>query len=214
MNSIDNLKATLSKKGGVAFANRFQVFFTPPTAALSALASKDIGSLLGSLVGGGSIKNLIPDPRDISILCESVTLPGRNINTLDYQADKQAIKIPYGIINEDVVMSFILTNDYAMKKMFDDWMESIFNVEEYRAGYKKDFTTDIVIQQLNQKNVPVYGVVLQNAFPTTVAGITLDSNSENTIQKLNVTFSYENYVPESAISSALSGLSAAAGIFG
>ena len=126
MNSIDNLKATLSKKGGVAFANRFQIFFTPPTATLSALASKDIGSLLGSLVSGGSIKNLIPDPRDISILCESVTLPGRNINTLDYQADKQAIKIPYGIINEDVVMSFILTNDYAMKKMFDDWMESIF----------------------------------------------------------------------------------------
>ena len=138
MNSIDNLKATLSKKGGVAFANRFQVFFTPPTATLSALASKDVGSLLGSLVSGGSIKNLIPDPRDISILCESVTLPGRNINTLDYQADKQAIKIPYGIINEDVVMSFILTNDYAMKKMFDDWMESIFNVEEYRAGYKKE----------------------------------------------------------------------------
>ena len=25
MNSIDNLKATLSKKGGVAFANRFQI---------------------------------------------------------------------------------------------------------------------------------------------------------------------------------------------
>ena len=62
MNSIDNLKATLSKKGGVAFANRFQVFFTPPTATLSALASKDVGSLLGSLVSGGSIKNLIPDP--------------------------------------------------------------------------------------------------------------------------------------------------------
>lgn len=157
----------------MAFANRFQIFFTPPTATLSALASKDIGSLLGSLVSGGSIKNLIPDPRDISILCESVTLPGRNINTLDYQADKQAIKIPYGIINEDVVMSFILTNDYAMKKMFDDWMESIFNVEEYRAGYKKISRLILLYNNSIKRMFQYTELYCKNAFPTTVAGITL-----------------------------------------
>jgi len=204
MNTIDNLKATISKKGGVAFANRFQVFFQPPGAVtLKNLLNSDPKSLVGDLaknaISGGSPKNIIPDPRDISILCESVNLPGRQISTIDYQADRQTIKIPYGVINEDVTMSFILTNDYYMKQLFDKWMSGIFDVENYRVGYKKDFVTDVVIQQLNKNNVPIYSVRLEDAFPVTMQSIQLDSNSENTIQKLNVTLSYENYVPEDIV---------------
>jgi len=212
MNTIDNLKATISKKGGVAFANRFQVFFQPPGAAtLKNLLNTNPKSLVGDLaknaISGGSPKNIIPDPRDISILCESVNLPGRQISTVDYQADRQTIKIPYGIINEDVTMSFILTNDYYMKQLFDKWMSGIFDVENYRVGYKKDFVTDVVIQQLNKNNVPIYSVRLEDAFPVTMQSIQLDSNSENTIQKLNVTLSYENYVPEDIVDTAKSTLS-------
>ena len=212
MNTIDNLKATISKKGGVAFANRFQVFFQPPGAVtLKNLLNSDPKSLVGDLaknaISGGSPKNIIPDPRDISILCESVNLPGRQISTVDYQADRQTIKIPYGIINEDGTMSFILTNDYDRKKLFDQWMSGIFDVEKYRVGYKKDFVTDVVIQQLNKNNVPVYSVRLEDAFPVTMQSIQLDSNSENTIQKLNVTLSYENYVPEDIVDTAKSTLS-------
>jgi hypothetical protein len=201
MNSIDNLKATISKKGGVAMQNRFQIFFQPPTAnKVKSLLNKDPKTLIGDLarnaLTGGKPGNLIPDPRDISILCESVSIPGRQITTLEYTAERQAIKIPYSFINEDVTMSFILTNDYYMKKMFDSWLSGIIDQTTYRVGYKKDFTTDIVIQQLNQKNIPVYSCRLENAFPVTVNAINLDSNSENTIQKVSVTLSYENFVPE------------------
>lgn len=200
--------------------NRFQVFFQPPTAnSMKALLNSDPRSLVGDLaknaLTGGSPANIIPDPRDISILCESVNLPGRQITTIDYQADRQAIKIPYSAINEDVTMSFILTNDYYMKKLFDSWLSGVFDMKRYRAGYKKDFTTDVVIQQLNQQNIPVYGVRLEGAFPVTVSSINLDNNSENTIQKLNVTLSYENYVPEDVvdtIKSAASNIGASLGI--
>lgn len=209
--NIDNLKSTIAKKGGVAMQNRFMVYFQPPGGTgiknlLNTDARTLVGNIAGTLASGGSLKNLIPDPRDIGILCESVNLPGRQISTIDYQADKQTIKIPYGIINEDVTMSFILTNDYYMKKLFDNWMSSIFDVDKYRLGYKKDFATDVVIQQLNKENVPIYGVRLENAFPTTISSITLDNNSENTVQKLSVTMSYENYVPEDIVDSTLSGI--------
>ena len=96
-----------------------------------------------------------------------------------------------------------------MKTLFDAWLEQVFDTESYRAKFKKDFTTDVVIQQLNEKNVPVYGVRLENAFPTTVAGITLDNNSESAVQKINVTFSYDNYVPEGPLSSTMSALRSA-----
>ena len=219
MNSIDNLKATIAKKGGVAMQNRFNVFFTPPTSpSVKSLLNQDIGSLVGdvakSIISGGSPKNLIPDSRDISILCESVSLPGRQITTIDYTAERQAIKIPYSIINEDISMTFILTNDYFIKKMFDAWATGIFDVEKYRAGYKKDFVTDIVIQQLNQQNIPIYSVRLEGAFPVTIGTINLDNNSENTIQKMTVTLSYENYVPEDIVDTVLSTASIAGATLG
>ena len=209
MNSIDNLKAVISKKGGLAMQNRFQIFFTPPTAnSVRSLLNQDIGSLIGDLaknaISGGSPKNLIPDPRDIAILCEAVSFPGRQISTIDYIAERQAIKIPYSVINEDISMTFLLTNDYYVKKMFDTWSTGIFDVENYRAGYKKDFVTDIVIQQLDHNNIPVYAVRLEGAFPTTISAINLDNNSENTVQKMTVTMSYENYVPEDIVDTAFS----------
>ena len=214
MNSIDNLKAVISKKGGLAMQNRFQIFFTPPTAnSVKSLLNQDIGSLIGDLaknaISGGSAKNLIPDPRDISILCEAVSFPGRQISTIDYIAERQGIKVPYSVINEDVSMTFLLTNDYFIKKMFDAWSTGIFDVEKYRAGYKKDFVTDIVIQQLDQNNVPVYSVRLEGAFPTTISAVNLDNNSENTIQKMTVTMSYENYIPEGLVDTAFSTASVA-----
>lgn len=202
--SIDKLTSTIGKRGGVAKQNRFQVIFTPPQGSLLSGAG-----LVGALISGGGLKSMINDPRDISMLCENVTIPGRQITTLDYTAEKQAVKIPYSFINEDVTCTFLLTNDYYMKTMFDNWMEQVFDDKKFTAKFKKDFTSDVVIQQLNSKDVPVYGVRLENAFPTTVAGITLDNNSESAVQKMTVTFSYDNYVPEGPLSSTLSGLRSA-----
>lgn len=202
--SIDKLTSTIGKRGGLAKPNRFQIIFTPPQGGLLSA-----GGLIGALTSGGGLKSMINDPRDISLLCENVVLPGRQVSTLDYIAEKQSVKVPYTFINEDVQCSFLLTNDYYMKTMFDGWLESVFDSNKYKAKFKKDFTSDVVIQQLNEKNVPIYGVRLENAFPTTVAGITLDNNSESAVQKLNVTFSYDNYVPEGPLSSTLSGLRSA-----
>lgn len=202
--SIDKLKSTIGKRGGLAKANRFQVIFTPPQGSLLSL-----GGLVGALTSGGGLKSMINDPRDISMLCENVTLPGRQITTLEYSAERQSLKIPYSFINEEVTCTFLLTNDYYMKTMFDKWLEQVFDSENYQAKFKKDFTTDVVIQQLNSKDIPVYGVRLENAFPTTVAGIALDNNSESAVQKMTVTFSYDNYVPEGPFSSTMSALKSA-----
>jgi len=207
MSNIDNLKSLISKKGGLAKANRFNIIFTPPTQSLLNLNPE---VLVGSLLSGTfSARNLINDPRDISLLCQSAQIPGRQITTIDYQAHKQQVPIPYTAINEDVQLKFLLTNDYYIKVLFDNWESSIIDMANYQIGYKKDFSTDVIIQQVNDKNVPVYGVKLQNAFPTTVTAIELDNSSENTVQELTVTLSYDNFIPEGPLSSTASAISSA-----
>ena len=190
-NSIENLKSSIVKHGGVAQENRFAVYMTPPEQTLFNL---DLNSIItGALSGTFNVRSLINDPRDIAILCESCTLPGRQILTADYQSIKQSIKIPYGFINEDVTFTFLLTNDYYIKKIFDRWSDQIIGYNNYRANYLVNYVTDVTIVQLNKKNLPIYKVVLHNAYPVTFNPITLDNNAENTAQKFSVTMTYENF---------------------
>ena len=212
MSSIERLKSLISKKGGLAKGNRFNVIFTPPK---QTLLNFDLESIISSAISGNfSAKNLINNPRDISMLCDSVSIPGKQISTIDYQAQKQAIKIPYGTLHDDVSLTFLLTNDYYMKSMFDQWINNIVNTDTYGVSYKKDIVTDVIIQQLDEQNTPIYGVKLEGAFPTTMNEIVLSNESTDTIQKLNVSFSYDRYVPQGALSSTGSAIRSALSIFG
>lgn len=212
MSSIERLKSLISKKGGLAKGNRFNVIFTPPK---QTLLNFDLESIVSSAISGNfSAKNLINDPRDISMLCDSVSIPGKQISTIDYQAQKQSIKIPYGTLHDDVSLTFLLTNDYYMKSMFDQWINNIVNTDTYGVAYKKDIVTDVIIQQLDEQNTPIYGVKLEGAFPTTMNEILLSNESTDTIQKLNVSFSYDRYVPQGALSSTGSAIRSALSIFG
>lgn len=212
MSSIENLKSLISKKGGLAKANRFNVIFTPPTQTLFNLDGEQI--ITAAIGGRFSAKNLINDPRDISMLCDSVSIPGKQISTLDYQAQKQSIKIPYGSLIDDVNLTFLLTNDYYMKSIFDKWINSIVDVDKYCVAYKKDITCDVLIQQLDEQNVPIYGVKLEGAFPTTMNELVLSNESADTIQRLSVSFSYDTYKPQGALSSTGSAIRSALSIFG
>jgi hypothetical protein len=212
MATIEDLKATISKKGGLARGNRFNVIFTPPKQSLLNLNPETIIS--SAISGNFSARNLINDPRDINVLCSSVAIPGRQISTLDYQAEKQTIKIPYGELHDDITCTFLLTNDYYMKTVFDSWMGSIVDMDQYAVAYKRDITTDVIIQQLDEQNTPVYGVKLEGAFPTTIADIELSNDNENTVQSLSVSFSYDKYVPEGALSSTGSAIRSALSVFG
>ena len=205
--SIDTLKSVIGKKGGLAPANRFNVIFAPPAVSLLNLNPENI---VGSIISGGfSIANLINDPRDISILCSKATLPGRTISTFDADMHAQQNKYPQTFIDEEVSMTFRLTNDYYIKNMFETWMSGIFDTESYRVGFKKDYSVDVVIQQLNQKNIPVYGVKMEKCFRTNLAAVELDNTADNQMQEVTVTWAYDKYKPEGPISSTASALRSA-----
>lgn len=197
--NIENLKSTIAKKGGLAPSNRFNVIFAPPAVSLLNL---NVENIIGSVISGNfNAGNLLNDPRDISILCKSVTLPGRTLSTFEHDHDRQQNKYPYTFIDEDVTMTFHLTNDYYMRNMLEQWQSGIFNTESYVTGFKNDYSVDVIIQQLNQKNIPVYGVKLEKAYPVSYESITLDNSSENAVNEMSVTFAYNKFVPEGPLSS-------------
>jgi len=172
MSNIQELKGLVNRRSGLAHQNRFLVHVTPPKPILLSQQY---------------------DAYDFNILCENCTLPGRQITTLDYQLLRQSIKVPNGYINEEVAFSFLLTNDFYVKKIFDSWSTSVINFDNYRANYLEDYKGTIQIYQLDKHENKVYGVELMNAFPTSLNSIPLDNNSENTVQRFAVSMAYEDF---------------------
>jgi len=203
--TIDDFKSVISRRSGLAPANRFVVFMSPPSQTLLNLDLQNVASNL--LSGNFGPSQLVNDPRDLSLLCESCSLPGRQIQTLERQSlnYRQSVKEPQGYFNEDVNFVFHLTNDYHMKKVFDRWLDMIVNPQTYQVAYKREYVCDVTIQQLNQQNIPVYGVKLKNAFPVTVNTIELTNTSTET-QKLSVTMTYEDYETEGSLASSIGGV--------
>ena len=198
--NVDNFKSLVSKRGGLAPGNRFAVYM--PLPLISFDPQELIAKAFGKGSGGGN--NFFNDPRDVSILCDSVTMPGRQISTTDLSNNMLALKLPYNYINDDVTMSFHITNDHYMKKFFDNWMDRIIDRKTMTMKYRSSYATDIIIQQLDQRDVPVYTCTLKNAYPITMASYELNNSSENQFQKITMTFAYEDWKQEGFVESILS----------
>lgn len=210
---IDDLKAIIGKRAGLARQNRFVVVMNSPA---SSLINKDFQGLVGQALSGQiGLNDFINDPRDVALLCQSTQLPGRQFNTLEYSRNMYAnqVKIPYTYTNEDVTFTFLLTNDYYMKKFFEDWMSKVYDFKNHTLQYKPTYVSDLIIQQLDPKNTVVYGVKLRDAYPISVNSVNLDNTQTDAYQTLNVTFTYSEVVREGALSSILSGVKGLIGNF-
>lgn len=193
MAGIEELKSKLISKGGLATSNQFLV---------------ELPSL--SKVGGSTSRGI--DSRTLNVLCKEVTLPGKQILTLDQNLGLYQEKIANGFATDDVSMTFYVANDYGTKKYFDAWRSSIIKEGKNAVvGYKKDYVQDIVIRQLKKPvarfgfdlgpldinfdalGKSIYSVKLIEAFPTTLSSIQLNSDADQFVE-FNVQFSYTNWV--------------------
>lgn len=171
-NPVDGLSAQIGARKGLARTNYFAITFNGP-ASLS-----------------GSNK---ADPVTINALCESVTLPGRSISTFEHGTTRQATKRPYSFINDDVELTFYVTNDFYIKNVWDQWLRTVVDDTTGKVQYKTDYAHDVVISVLDLNADTVYQTTLQNAFPINVAAIPLSNSSENELMRLTVTLTYDNF---------------------
>lgn len=192
------MKSTINRRGGVARGNRFGVYVTHPSKSMNSLLGFNPATLLSNLISGDGVNigDFIQDPRDMFLLCQSCTMPGKRIMTTEATHNHHNTKKPYSAATDEVTMTFLLTNDYYIKKYFDMWQEMIIDTSSshYKAFYKKDYCTDVTIQQLSASNdvVPGYTIKLENAYPIQVGAIELGSGSEG-LMELSITWEYDNF---------------------
>lgn len=196
--SIDTMKSTINRRGGVARGNRFAVYVNHPSKGMNSLLNFNPATLLSNLISGQGVNvaDFIQDPRDLFILCTSCSIPGKRISTTEATHNHNLSKKPYSAATDEVSMTFMLTNDYYIKKYFDMWQEMIVDTsgEHYKTFYKNEYCSDVTIQQLSASNdvVPGYTVKLENAYPIQVGAVELSSGSEG-LMEVSITWEYDNF---------------------
>lgn len=173
MAKIDDIKTLINKRGGFAKPNRFAVDF-------SGLASK---------ISGFDTDQF----RDLNILVDSLSIPGRTISTTDFGAWRHTIKVPTAYTEDDIEMVFNVTNDFTSKKILDAWLNLVISEESYLVAYDSEYKIDIKISQLDDNDNETYSANIYGAFPISVKGLPLDNNSESAVSRCNATFAYDYF---------------------
>lgn len=155
---------------GPAFGNRFQI---------------DLPNITGT------------STEDLTFFCKSVNIPGMQVMTTQRQIGITDQKVAYGYANEDVNMTFVLTNDYFVKNYFTAWQDLCIVKEQGAAhhypNYKVEYVRDVKITQLDKNYKPMYSCTLIDAFPTTVNAISLGDDARGAVLELSVELSYTRW---------------------
>ena len=174
-----------ASRDGYSKANRYEVVIGLPSGTNNAEAgdSAQSGNLISQLHGETA--------RRISFRCDSISLPGRNLRT---QMNGNIYGPPHEIVQgqtfAEVAASFYAGSDLAERYFFEEWQKVSYNPDTYNINYYKEYVGAVEIYTLNEQGERTYGVRLEEAFPTTVDAIALGHASNNTINKVNVSFKY------------------------
>jgi len=136
--------------------------------------------------------------RYLALQCESAELPGRTTATADVKIYGPTFKVPYQTQYTDTTLTFLCTNDFYERKLFDRWMEAIHpsdtNNIRFPKGQQSRYLTNIKIIQYDEFIKRIFAVELVDAFPIGIAPQQL-SWGEDGFHRLSIQFAYQRYRP-------------------
>ena len=134
--------------------------------------------------------------RNLALQCEAAELPGKTMTTADVKIYGPTFKVPYQTQYSDTSLTFLCTNEFYERKLFDRWMEAIHpsdtNNLRYPKGDKSRYMTNIKIIQYDDFVKQIYAVELIDAFPIGVAPQSL-SWADDGFHRLSISFAYQKY---------------------
>jgi len=175
--SVSDFAANLSR-GGIAKSSHFDIQFTAPKGLLESSA------------------NL----RDLSIRCDSVSLPNRASASTPIKYYGNVKKHYYGTIDPTpITVTIILSENLKERDLFLSWQDIAlgkirkpFNAPRlgnFNVGYYADYVSNINIRKFNEAGKLVMITKLVEAYPS-IVGEGAMSWSDESIMRLNVTFDY------------------------
>ena len=178
---LNDILAGYRDDNGFAQPNKYEVLIFPP-----------------AKLGGGQNQNIFggmerqSDLRKISLRAQNVTLPGRNLATVQegnvYGPDREIVEgVTYA---DDISMSFQASSGLDERVFFENWQRQAFNEKTWNIGYYRDYTGHMEIYILDKQEQRRYGIKLWEVFPKTIGSNDLSYDANDTLLLTPVSFTF------------------------
>jgi len=149
----------------------------------------------------------------LTMRCDNVVLP--SINLLQEQNIRRygfgpVENVAYGVNVGDFTLQFIVDKNAFVVQFFEEWLNKIVNRDSfgganmnnvlaggrrpYEIAYKDTYacsSINVFVYDRSQNNVMEYNIY--DAFPTGIQSMNMSWSEENTLMKLNITFSFTDF---------------------
>ena len=169
---------------GYAQPNRYEVLIFSPT---------QFSSGPGDNASRGEISQISSsDKKEISLRCESITLPGRNLSSTPDTNIHGPLREVVNNVNyaDSVTMVFQASSDLRERVFFEKWQYTAFNPKTWNVGYYNDYVGSVFIYLLDKQDQRKYGLKLWECFPKSIAQTDLSYASNNEIIRLTVDMNF------------------------
>lgn len=176
---LNNFLSEFHGEDGYALPSRYEVLITPPRGAPAGASLSEKPSASAA--------------RKVSINCESISMPGKNLNT---SIDNNIYGVPPEIVDGinfggAVNMTFQASSDMKERVFFQQWQEQAWDRATWNIGYYDEYASGSVeIYIVDQQNNKRFGIKLMEAYPKEINGNQLDAGPAQDIVKQVVQMQY------------------------
>jgi hypothetical protein len=191
MTSIKTIKSVLNQSGGPAQPCHYICNIIPPVAMFT---------------GGSGLLAPIKAPltafaaRQVSILAESVSLPGKQLMTTPHKIFGTKREMPYGVVYAPLNINFICTNSMIERTFFDVWHQFIIGPTSQYMEYYETYVGQIIIQKIANDDAAQSAVgqvmatyFLEEVYPKSISEQELSYSSGDEYLKLSIEFEYARW---------------------
>jgi len=203
--------SNLNSKDGLAKPSRFEVVLPIPQYIANFIGNSAIEQLLNlpnsiiaevtdifskSKANEQSRTANATMTRYLALQCESAELPGKTLLTQEAKIYGPTFKVPYQTQYADTNLTFLCTNEFYERKLFDRWTEAIMPTDtnnlRFPKGKTSRYMTNVKIIQYDEFIRQIFAIELIDAFPIGIASQQVSWQEDN-FHRLTVQFAYQKY---------------------
>ena len=195
---LQRFQAQINQGEGMARPNRFYVIINPPQKLVTTPGGPP--SQLSKNTNNDLNSSAMRE--NMSMMCNKITLPSRDINTSPHKTYGPKREMPYAYsFSGEIELTFYGDKFLRQRMFWENWQKTIFDGETHDMRYYDDYVGSIDIFQLGQFDAKAdddarvtYAVRLYEVYPQIISPIDYTYGNNNAIVEVPVTLNFRNWV--------------------
>ena len=195
--TINRFIAEINQGEGMARPTRYMVVIQPPQKIMD---MQDYMNDSQSPSSGSNDLESANIKRNVGMMCNSVTMPSRDVNTAASQQYGPQRRMPYAYsFSGELAMSFYGDKFLRQRLFFENWQKKIFNIQTHDMNFYDDYVGTMDIMQLGSfssekdRDRVTYAVRLYEVYPQTIGSYGMGYGSANEVVNVPITLNFRHW---------------------